>query len=159
MPIESVFSISGRGTVATGKIERGIVKINDVLEVLGNNETKEVTCLGIEMFHKSKEEGVAGENVGLLLKGVRRNNIRRGQVVAKPDTMELSRTFDCNIYILSFVEGGRTTAIFNNFKPQFFFRTADVTGTMLIDLPENGENSDMLLPGDNAKITVNLISS
>jgi len=111
------------------------------------------------MFHKSKEEGVAGENVGLLLKGVRRNNIRRGQVVAKPDTMELSRTFDCNIYILSFVEGGRTTAIFNNFKPQFFFRTADVTGTMLIDLPENGENSDMLLPGDNAKITVNLISS
>jgi elongation factor Tu len=154
MPIESVFSISGRGTVATGKIERGIIQLNEDVEILGYNEKKITSCIGIEMFHKQISSGQAGDNVGLLLRSIKRNSIYRGQVITKPQTVTLISRFEANIYVLSKEEGGRSKPFYSNYRPQFFFRTADVTGIM--HLPEDIE---MILPGDNAKVEVELISS
>lgn len=154
MPIESVFSISGRGTVATGKIERGIIKLNQDVDILGYNEKKTTSCIGIEMFHKQMEQGQAGDNVGLLLRGIKRNSIYRGQVVSKPNSLKLINKFEANVYILSKEEGGRSKAFYSNYRPQFFFRTADVTG--IIHLSDDVE---MIVPGENAKIEVELISS
>lgn len=153
MPIEDVFSIVGRGTVATGKIDQGIVKIGDEIEIVGLKTTMKTTCTGVEMFKKNLGEGQAGDNVGLLLRGLKRDEIERGQVIAKPGSITPHTKFVAEVYVLSKNEGGRHTAFFNNYRPQFYFRTTDVTGT--IELPKDVE---MVMPGDNVKMTVNLLS-
>src|SRR5208283_2893647 len=153
MPVEDVFSISGRGTVVTGRIERGIVKINDEVEIIGLKATLKTTCTGVEMFRKLLDEGQAGDNVGVLLRGTKREEVERGQVLAKPGSITPHTQFECEVYVLTKEEGGRHTPFFKGYRPQFYFRTTDVTG--LIELPGNTE---MVMPGDNIKMTVELIA-
>src|SRR5262245_18731928 len=153
MSVEDVFSIKGRGTVATGRIERGMVKVGDEVEIVGlMKQTRKTVCTGVEMFNKTLDKGIAGDNVGLLLRGVERNEIERGQVLAKPGSITPHTDFEANIYVLSKEEGGRHTPFFSGYKPQFYFRTTDVTGT--ITLPQGVE---MCLPGDNVAVTVQLL--
>ena len=153
MPIEDVFTISGRGTVVTGRIETGIVNTGDPLEIVGIKETTDTTCTGVEMFRKSRDEGRAGENCGILLRGVERDAVERGQVLAKPKSISPHTKFEAEIYVLSKDEGGRHTPFMNNYRPQFYFRTTDVTGAC--ELPEGTE---MVMPGDNIKMVVSLIA-
>ncbi|MFW0079538.1 MAG: elongation factor Tu [Coxiella endosymbiont of Haemaphysalis qinghaiensis] len=154
MPIEDVFSISGRGTVVTGRIERGVVKVSDEIEIVGIKPTTKTTCTGVEMFRKLLDEGQAGDNVGVLLRGTKREEVERGQVLAKPGTITPHTTFDAEIYVLSKEEGGRHTPFLKGYRPQFYFRTTDVTGEVL-SLPGDVE---MVMPGDNVKVTVKLIA-
>ncbi len=153
MPIEDVFSISGRGTVVTGRIERGIVNTGDNIEIIGIRETQTTVCTGVEMFRKILDEGMAGDNVGLLLRGTKREEVERGQVVAKPGSITPHTKFGAEIYVLSKEEGGRHTPFFTGYRPQFFFRTTDVTG--ILNLPEGVE---MIMPGDNVTISAELIA-
>ncbi len=153
MPIEDVFSISGRGTVVTGRIERGIVKVGEEIEIVGIKDTEKTTCTGVEMFRKLLDEGQAGDNVGVLLRGTKREDVERGQVLCKPGSITPHTKFECEVYVLSKEEGGRHTPFFNNYRPQFYFRTTDVTGA--VTLPSGTE---MVMPGDNIKMTVELIS-
>ena len=153
MPIEDVFSISGRGTVVTGRIERGIVKTGEEIELVGIRETAKTVCTGVEMFRKLLDEGQAGDNVGLLLRGTKRDQVERGQVVAKPGTITPHTKFKAEMYALSKEEGGRHTPFFSGYRPQFFFRTTDVTGVLTLE-----EGVEMIMPGDNATINVELIS-
>ena len=153
MPIEDVFSISGRGTVVTGRISRGIVKVGDEVEVVGIRPTTKTTCTGVEMFRKLLDEGRAGENVGILLRGTKRDDVERGQVLAKPGTTTPHTVFEAEVYVLSKDEGGRHTPFFKGYRPQFFFETTDVTGS--VELPEGVE---MVMPGDNIRMNVELIS-
>jgi elongation factor Tu len=153
MPIEDVFSISGRGTVVTGRIDRGIVKVGDEVEIVGIKATTKTICTGVEMFRKLLDEGRAGDNVGVLLRGTKREEVERGQVLAKPGSITPHTNFECEVYILTKEEGGRHTPFFNNYRPQFYFRTTDVTGA--IELPKDKE---MVMPGDNVTITVKLIA-
>jgi len=153
MPVEDVFSISGRGTVVTGRIERGIVKVNDEIEIIGIAPTQKTTCTGVEMFRKLLDQGEAGDNVGVLLRGTKREEVQRGQVLAKPGSITPHTDFECEVYVLTKEEGGRHTPFFKGYRPQFYFRTTDVTGT--IELPGNTE---MVMPGDNIKMTVQLIN-
>jgi elongation factor Tu len=153
MPIEDVFSISGRGTVVTGRVERGKVKVGDEVEIVGIKETIKTVCTGVEMFRKLLDEGVAGDNVGVLIRGTKRDEVERGQVLAKPGSITPHTHFECEVYVLSKDEGGRHTAFFNGYRPQFYFRTTDVTGSC--ELPEGVE---MVMPGDNVKMTVKLIN-
>ena len=153
MPIEDVFTISGRGTVVTGRIETGVVNTGDPLEIVGIKETSSTTCTGVEMFRKSLDEGRAGENCGILLRGVERDAVERGQVLAKPKSISPHTKFEAEIYVLSKDEGGRHTPFMNNYRPQFYFRTTDVTGAC--ELPEGTE---MVMPGDNIKMVVSLIA-
>ena len=153
MPIEDVFTIAGRGTVVTGRIETGIVNTGDPLEIVGIKETTETTCTGVEMFRKSLDEGRAGENCGILLRGVERDAVERGQVLAKPKSISPHTKFEAEIYVLSKDEGGRHTPFMNNYRPQFYFRTTDVTGAC--ELPDGTE---MVMPGDNIKMVVSLIA-
>jgi elongation factor Tu len=153
MPVEDVFTITGRGTVITGRIERGIVKVNEEVELVGIREgSQKTTVTGVEMFRKLLDEGQAGENVGLLLRGTKREDVERGMVVVKPGTTTPHTNFEASVYILSKEEGGRHTPFFNNYRPQFYFRTTDVTG--VVTLPEGTE---MVMPGDNTEMTVELI--
>jgi elongation factor Tu len=153
MPIEDVFSISGRGTVVTGRIERGIVKVGDEVAIVGIRPTAKSTCTGVEMFRKLLDQGRAGDNVGVLLRGVKREDVERGQVLAKPNTITPHTHFEAEVYVLSKEEGGRHTPFFNGYRPQFYFRTTDVTGAC--ELPEGIE---MVMPGDNVKMTIKLIA-
>jgi elongation factor Tu len=153
MPVEDVFTISGRGTVVTGRIEQGIVKTGDPIEIVGITDTTKTTCTGVEMFRKSLDEGRAGENCGVLLRGVERDDVERGQVLCAPGSISPHTEFEAEIYVLSKEEGGRHTPFFSNYRPQFYFRTTDVTGACA--LPEGVE---MVMPGDNIKMTVTLIS-
>jgi elongation factor Tu len=153
MPIEDVFSISGRGTVVTGRIERGVIKVNEEIEIVGIKDTTKTVCTGIEMFRKLLDQGQAGDNAGILLRGTKREDVERGQVLAKPGTIKPHKKFKASVYILTKEEGGRHTPFFKNYRPQFYFRTTDVTGT--IQLPENVE---MVMPGDNINIEVELIT-
>jgi elongation factor Tu len=153
MPVEDVFSISGRGTVVTGRVERGIVKVGDEIEIVGIKPTAKTTCTGVEMFRKLLDQGQAGDNVGVLLRGTKREEVERGQVLAKPGSITPHTKFTAEIYVLSKEEGGRHTPFFNGYRPQFYFRTTDVTGS--IELPAGTE---MVMPGDNISITVALIS-
>jgi len=153
MPIEDVFSISGRGTVVTGRIERGIVKVNDEIEIVGLKPTTKTTCTGVEMFRKLLDEGQAGDNVGVLLRGTKREEVERGQVLAKPGSINPHTNFECEVYVLTKEEGGRHTPFFKGYRPQFYFRTTDVTGS--IELPAGVE---MVMPGDNIKMVVELIA-
>jgi elongation factor Tu len=153
MPVEDVFSISGRGTVVTGRIERGIVKVGEEIEIVGIKDTVKTTCTGVEMFRKLLDQGQAGDNVGILLRGTKREDVERGQVLCKPGSIKPHTHFTGEIYVLSKDEGGRHTPFFNNYRPQFYFRTTDVTGA--IELPEGKE---MVMPGDNVSITVKLIN-
>ncbi|MGZ6826716.1 MAG: elongation factor Tu, partial [Mycobacteriales bacterium] len=154
MPVEDVFTITGRGTVVTGRIERGILKVNEEVEIVGIHPgvPAKTTVTGIEMFRKLLDEGRAGENVGLLLRGTKREDVERGQVICKPGSITPHTEFEANVYILSKDEGGRHTPFFNNYRPQFYFRTTDVTG--VVDLPEGTE---MVMPGDNTEMKVTLI--
>ena len=153
MPIEDVFTISGRGTVVTGRIESGIVNTGDALEIVGIKDTQTTTCTGVEMFRKSLDEGRAGENCGILLRGIDREAVERGQVLAKPGSINPHTKFEAEIYVLSKDEGGRHTPFFSNYRPQFYFRTTDVTGAC--ELPDCVE---MVMPGDNIKMTVSVIA-
>ncbi|MDV2362103.1 elongation factor Tu, partial [Vibrio cholerae] len=153
MPIEDVFSIQGRGTVVTGRIERGILKVGDEVAIVGIKETVKTTCTGVEMFRKLLDEGRAGENVGALLRGTKREEVERGQVLAKPGSITPHTKFESEVYVLSKDEGGRHTPFFKGYRPQFYFRTTDVTGS--IELPEGVE---MVMPGDNVKMVVDLIA-
>ena len=153
MPIEDVFSISGRGTVATGRIERGIVKVGETIDIIGITDTTSTTCTGVEMFRKLLDQGQAGDNVGILLRGTKREDIQRGQVLAKPGSINPHTQFEAEVYILSKEEGGRHTPFFKGYRPQFYFRTTDVTGAC--ELPEGVE---MVMPGDNIKMKVELIN-
>jgi len=159
MPVEDVFSISGRGTVVTGRIERGVVKVGEEIEIVGiamdgdKPKIDKTTCTGVEMFRKLLDQGQAGDNVGILLRGTKREDVQRGQVLAKPGSIKPHTEFTGEVYILSKDEGGRHTPFFNNYRPQFYFRTTDVTGS--IALPEGKE---MVMPGDNVSITVKLIA-
>ncbi|NDH49018.1 MAG: elongation factor Tu [Proteobacteria bacterium] len=153
MPVEDVFSISGRGTVATGRVERGIIKVGEEIEIVGIKATEKTTCTGVEMFRKLLDQGQAGDNVGILLRGTKREDIERGQVLAKPGSIKPHTTFEAEIYILTKEEGGRHTPFFKGYRPQFYFRTTDVTGAC--ELPEGTE---MVMPGDNIKMKVELIA-
>jgi elongation factor Tu len=153
MPIEDVFSISGRGTVVTGRIERGVVKVGDEVAIVGIHDTTKTTCTGVEMFRKLLDQGQAGDNVGVLLRGTKRDEVERGQVLAKPGSITPHTKFEAEVYVLSKEEGGRHTPFFQGYRPQFYFRTTDVTGAC--DLPEGVE---MVMPGDNVKMTVSLIA-
>jgi elongation factor Tu len=153
MPVEDVFSISGRGTVVTGRVERGIVKVGDEIEIVGIKDTAKTTCTGVEMFRKLLDQGQAGDNVGVLLRGTKREEVERGQVLAKPGSITPHTKFEAEVYVLSKDEGGRHTPFFNGYRPQFYFRTTDVTGSC--ELPEGTE---MVMPGDNVKMTVSLIA-
>jgi elongation factor Tu len=153
MPIEDVFSISGRGTVVTGRVEQGVVNTNDELEIIGIKDTQKTVCTGVEMFRKLLDTGEAGDNIGALLRGIDRNQVERGQVLAKPGSIKPHTKFEAQAYILKKEEGGRHTPFFSKYRPQFYFRTTDVTGE--VTLPEGTE---MIMPGDNAKMTVTLIN-
>jgi elongation factor Tu len=153
MPIEDVFSISGRGTVVTGRVERGIVKVGDEIEIIGIRPTVKTTCTGVEMFRKLLDQGQAGDNVGVLLRGTKREDVERGQVLAKPGSITPHTKFECEVYVLSKDEGGRHTPFFNNYRPQFYFRTTDVTGSVVLP-----EGTEMVMPGDNVKMIVTLIA-
>jgi elongation factor Tu len=153
MPIEDVFSISGRGTVATGRVERGVVKVGEEVAIIGIKDTEKTTCTGVEMFRKLLDEGRAGDNIGVLLRGVKREDIERGQVLAKPGSITPHTYFEAEVYVLSKEEGGRHTPFFKGYRPQFYFRTTDVTGS--VELPDGVE---MVMPGDNIQVKVNLIA-
>jgi elongation factor Tu len=153
MPVEDVFSISGRGTVVTGRIERGVVKVGEEIEIVGLKPTLKTTCTGVEMFRKLLDQGQAGDNVGVLLRGTKREEVERGQVLAKPGSITPHTEFSAGIYVLSKEEGGRHTPFFKGYRPQFYFRTTDVTGA--VELPEGTE---MVMPGDNVSVTVSLIA-
>ena len=153
MPVEDVFSISGRGTVVTGRIERGIVKVNEEVEIVGIRDTTKTICTGVEMFRKLLDEGQAGDNVGVLLRGTKREDVERGQVLCKPGSIKPHTKFECEVYVLNKEEGGRHTPFFKGYRPQFYFRTTDVTGN--VQLPEGVE---MVMPGDNIMMTVELIN-
>ena len=153
MPVEDVFSISGRGTVVTGRVERGIVKVGEELEIVGLKPTTKTVCTGVEMFRKLLDQGQAGDNIGVLLRGTKREEVERGQVLAKPGTITPHTKFSCEVSVLSKEEGGRHTPFFNGYRPQFYFRTTDVTGS--VDLPSGTE---MVMPGDNISMTVTLIA-
>jgi len=153
MPVEDVFSISGRGTVVTGRIERGIIKVGEEIEIVGIKDTATTTCTGVEMFRKLLDQGQAGDNVGVLLRGTKREEVERGQVLCKPGSIKPHTKFEAEVYVLSKDEGGRHTPFFNGYRPQFYFRTTDVTGAC--DLPEGTE---MVMPGDNVQMTVSLIA-
>jgi elongation factor Tu len=153
MPVEDVFSISGRGTVVTGRVERGVIKVGEEIEIVGIKPTVKTTCTGVEMFRKLLDQGQAGDNVGILLRGTKREEVERGQVLAKPGSIKPHTHFTAEVYVLSKDEGGRHTPFFNNYRPQFYFRTTDVTGA--IELPKDKE---MVMPGDNVTITVKLIA-
>jgi elongation factor Tu len=153
MPVEDVFSISGRGTVVTGRIERGIIKVGEEIEIVGLKTTQKTICTGVEMFRKLLDQGQAGDNVGILLRGTKREDVERGQVLAKPGSITPHTDFEAEIYVLSKDEGGRHTPFFNGYRPQFYFRTTDVTGAL--QLPAGTE---MVMPGDNVKIVVQLIA-
>jgi elongation factor Tu len=153
LPIEDVFSISGRGTVVTGRIERGIVKVGEEVEIVGIKDTVKTICTGVEMFRKLLDQGQAGDNVGVLLRGTKREDVERGQVLAKPGSIKPHTKFECEVYILSKDEGGRHTPFFNNYRPQFYFRTTDVTGSVKL-----AEGVEMVMPGDNIKMDVELIA-
>ncbi len=153
MPIEDVFSISGRGTVVTGRIERGIVNVNDEVEIVGLKDTQKTIVTGVEMFRKLLDRGEAGDNVGILLRGTKREDVERGQVLCKLGSITPHTVFEAEVYILSKEEGGRHTPFFKNYRPQFYFRTTDVTGSVTL-----ADGVEMVMPGDNVKITVELIS-
>ena len=153
MPIEDVFSISGRGTVVTGRIEQGVVKVNEEIEIVGIKDTVKTVCTGVEMFRKLLDQGEAGDNVGVLLRGTKRDDVERGQVLAKPGTITPHTKFEAEAYILSKDEGGRHTPFFTKYRPQFYFRTTDVTGEVMLP-----EGTEMVMPGDNVKMTVELIA-
>jgi len=153
MPVEDVFSISGRGTVVTGRIERGVVKVGDEIEIVGIKDTAKTTCTGVEMFRKLLDQGEAGDNVGVLLRGTKREEVERGQVLAKPGSITPHTKFEAEVYVLSKEEGGRHTPFFNGYRPQFYFRTTDVTGACTLP-----EGTEMVMPGDNVKMTVALIA-
>ncbi|EJU68113.1 translation elongation factor Tu [Neisseria meningitidis NM576] len=153
LPIEDVFSISGRGTVVTGRVERGIIHVGDEIEIVGLKETQKTTCTGVEMFRKLLDEGQAGDNVGVLLRGTKREDVERGQVLAKPGTITHHTKFKAEVYVLSKEEGGRHTPFFANYRPQFYFRTTDVTGAVTLE-----EGVEMVMPGENVTITVELIA-
>ena len=153
MPVEDVFSISGRGTVVTGRVERGVIKVGEEIEIVGIAPTQKTTCTGVEMFRKLLDQGQAGDNVGILLRGTKREDVQRGQVLCKPGSVKPHTHFTAEIYVLSKEEGGRHTPFFSNYRPQFYFRTTDVTGA--VELPKDKE---MVMPGDNVSITVKLIN-
>ena len=153
MPVEDVFSISGRGTVVTGRIERGVIKVGEEIEIVGIKDTVKTTCTGVEMFRKLLDQGQAGDNVGILLRGTKREDVERGQVCCKPGSVNPHTKFECEVYVLSKDEGGRHTPFFNGYRPQFYFRTTDVTGAC--ELPSGVE---MVMPGDNVKMEVTLIA-
>ena len=153
LPIEDVFSISGRGTVVTGRIERGIVKVGEEVEIVGIRDTQKTTCTGVEMFRKLLDEGRAGDNVGVLLRGTKKDDVERGQVLAKPGSITPHKKFEAEVYVLSKEEGGRHTPFFKGYRPQFYFRTTDVTGEVIL-----GEGVEMIMPGDNTKMNVHLIA-
>ena len=153
LPIEDVFSISGRGTVVTGRVERGVINVGDEIEIVGLKETQKTTCTGVEMFRKLLDQGQAGDNIGVLLRGTKREEVERGQVLAKPGTITPHTKFEAEVYVLSKEEGGRHTPFFANYRPQFYFRTTDVTGAVTLS-----EGVEMVMPGDNVKITVELIA-
>jgi elongation factor Tu len=153
MPIEDVFSISGRGTVVTGRVERGVIKVGESVEIVGIKDTVTTTCTGVEMFRKLLDQGQAGDNIGVLLRGTKREDVERGQVLAKPKSITPHTHFEAEVYVLSKEEGGRHTPFFNGYRPQFYFRTTDVTGACT--LPEGIE---MVMPGDNVKMVVKLIA-
>ncbi len=153
MPIEDVFSISGRGTVVTGRVERGVINTGDEIEIVGIKDTQKTTCTGVEMFRKLLDEGQAGDNIGALLRGTKREEVERGQVLAKPGSITPHTKFSCEAYILTKEEGGRHTPFFGNYRPQFYFRTTDVTGTV-----ELAEGTEMVMPGDNVAMNVTLIA-
>jgi elongation factor Tu len=153
MPVEDVFSISGRGTVVTGRIERGVIKVGEEIEIVGITPTQKTTCTGVEMFRKLLDQGQAGDNVGILLRGTKREEVQRGQVLCKPGSVKPHTHFTAEIYVLSKEEGGRHTPFFNNYRPQFYFRTTDVTGAV-----ELSKDKEMVMPGDNVSITVKLIA-
>jgi elongation factor Tu len=153
MPIEDVFSISGRGTVVTGRVERGIVKVGEEVEIVGLKDTMKTIVTGVEMFRKLLDQGQAGDNVGILLRGTKREEVERGQVLCKPGSIKPHTHFTAEVYVLSKEEGGRHTPFFNNYRPQFYFRTTDVTGA--VELPKDKE---MVMPGDNVSMTVKLIA-
>jgi len=153
MPIEDVFSISGRGTVVTGRIERGVIKVGEEIEIVGITATQKTVCTGVEMFRKLLDQGQAGDNVGILLRGTKREEVQRGQVLCKPASVKPHTHFTAEIYVLSKEEGGRHTPFFNNYRPQFYFRTTDVTGAV-----ELAKDKEMVMPGDNVQITVKLIA-
>ena len=152
MPIEDVFSISGRGTVVTGRVERGVIHVGDDIEIVGIKPTQKTTCTGIEMFRKLLDQGEAGDNIGVLLRGTKREEVERGQVLAAPGSVTPHTEFECECYILTKEEGGRHTPFFNNYRPQFYFRTTDITGA--VELPEGTE---MVMPGDNIRMKAQLI--
>ncbi|MDI4484123.1 elongation factor Tu, partial [Moraxella lacunata] len=152
MPIEDVFSISGRGTVVTGRVESGIIKVGDEVEIVGIKDTAKTTCTGVEMFRKLLDEGRAGENCGVLLRGTKREEVQRGQVLAKPGSITPHTNFDAEVYVLSKEEGGRHTPFLNGYRPQFYFRTTDVTGAITLQ-----EGTEMVMPGDNVEMSVELI--
>ena len=153
MPIEDIFTIQGRGTVVTGRIERGEIKVNEEIEIVGIRDTQKTVCTGVEMFRKLLDEGKAGENVGILLRGTQRDEVERGQVLTKPGAINPHTKFEATVYVLSKEEGGRHTPFFKGYRPQFYVRTTDVTGA--VELPEGVE---MVMPGDNIDMTVELIS-
>jgi elongation factor Tu len=153
MPVEDVFSISGRGTVVTGRVERGVVKVGDELEIVGLKPTLKTVCTGVEMFRKLLDQGQAGDNVGVLLRGTKREEVERGQVLAKPGSITPHTKFSCEVYVLSKEEGGRHTPFFPGYRPQFYFRTTDVTGSIVLP-----EGTEMVMPGDNVSMTVELIA-
>ena len=153
MPVEDVFSISGRGTVVTGRVERGVIKVGEEIEIVGITPTQKTVCTGVEMFRKLLDQGQAGDNVGILLRGTKREEVQRGQVLCKPGTVKPHTHFTAEIYVLSKEEGGRHTPFFNNYRPQFYFRTTDVTGAV-----ELAKDKEMVMPGDNVSITVKLIN-
>jgi elongation factor Tu len=153
MPVEDVFSISGRGTVVTGRVERGVVKVGDELEIVGLKPTLKTVCTGVEMFRKLLDQGQAGDNVGVLLRGTKREEVERGQVLAKPGSITPHTKFSCEVYVLSKEEGGRHTPFFPGYRPQFYFRTTDVTGSIVLP-----EGTEMVMPGDNISMTVELIA-
>src|SRR5450759_3892702 len=150
---EDVFSISGRGTVVTGRIERGVIKVGEEIEIVGLRPTQKTICTGVEMFRKLLDQGQAGDNVGILLRGTKREEVERGQVLAKPCSIPPHTKFECEVYVLSKEEGGRHTPFFNNYRPQFYFRTTDVTGSVVLP-----EGTEMVMPGDNIGMTVTLIA-
>jgi elongation factor Tu len=153
MPIEDVFTITGRGTVVTGRVERGMVKVGEEIEIVGIRPTTKTVCTGVEMFRKLLDEGRAGDNIGALLRGTKKEDVERGQVLAKPGSITPHTNFQAQVYVLTKEEGGRHTPFFNNYRPQFYFRTTDITGAC--DLPSGTE---MVMPGDNTEMTVELIN-
>jgi elongation factor Tu len=153
MAVEDVFSIEGRGTVATGRIEKGVIKVGEDVEIIGFGETRKTVCTGVEMFNKTMPQGEAGDNVGVLLRGVKREDIERGQVIAKPGSITPHTNFEAEVYVLSKEEGGRHTPFFSGYRPQFYFRTTDVTGTAKLL-----GDAEMCMPGDNVRVEVELIA-